>query len=128
MRLYFQKSWKGRVARAAFAEPIEYFDVERRGRVREKTRKVLPPRINLRLLSSINFLFIMAALILALMICGFTKFGIFLMMLFFWVIYIAVKAVSESESKLDDLIYLFGDRNYNVDFRGRRERMTLEQG
>lgn len=127
MRHYFQRSWKGRLARAAFAEPIEYFNLDKKARSREKARKVLPPRINLRFLSSINFLLIILGFFVVFMLCG-VVYGIIPVILVFWMIFVVVRAVTEPEKKLDDLIYMFGDRNYNVDFRGRNEqRSMLEQ-
>lgn len=127
MRHYFQKNLKGRFVRAAFAEPVEYFDMERRGRVREKIRKVLPPRINLRFLSSVNFLSIILAVFVVCIFCG-LFYGIIPAFMVCWLLFIGVRAITEDEKKLDDLIYLFGDRNYNVDFRGLNEPSTLELG
>jgi len=127
MRYYFQRNWKGRLTRATFSEPVEYFDLEKKGRVREKIRKVLPPRISLRFLSSVNFLLIVLALGAVCMLMG-LSFGTVPVFLFFWCVFIVVRAVTEPETKLDDVIYMFGNRNYNVDFRGQRERPALEQG
>lgn len=123
MRLYFQKNWKGRLARATFAEPVEYFDIEKRGRVREKVRKVLPPRISLRFLSSTNFLLIVAAFFTVFMFCG-SSLGFFFLSFLCWSLFILIRAITEPETKLDDVIYLFGNRNYNVDFMGRKERLV----
>ncbi|CAL8081721.1 unnamed protein product [Orchesella dallaii] len=127
MRVYFQRNWKGRLARAFFAQPVEYFDVEkRRGRAREKVRKVLPPRVSLRFLGSQNFLSIFAAFFVLCLLFGLFA-SIPFVMLLFWGFFVVVRALTEPDKKLEDLIYLFGDRNYNVDFRGRQERSELHE-
>ncbi|ODN06486.1 Sphingomyelin phosphodiesterase 4 [Orchesella cincta] len=128
MSVYFQRTWKGRFARATFAQPVEYFDVEkRRGRSREKVRKVLPPRVSLRFLCSLNFLCIFALFFVVCLLFGWTL-GIPGVMLLFWGIFVTVRAIAEPDKKLDDLIYLYGDRNYNVDFRGRQDRSEIHEG
>lgn len=125
MRHYFQRSWKGRLARAAFAEPVEYFDIERKGRSREKLRKVLPPRVSLRFMASVNFLVLFMIFFAVCSLCG-VSYGLLPLIVAFWGLYVVIRAATEPEKKLDDLIYIYGDRNYNVDFRGLRERPLLD--